>query len=85
MTKEQKEKANKGYKLAVLNVKNFLNGQLETYKSEFAGTGNNKYLSVMNEMHSSFKLVCNMEYEIKRLSKECRRLQEENKTLKNGL
>jgi hypothetical protein len=77
-----KEKAIEGYKLAVNSAMNFLNGQLELYKIEFVDTGDNKYLEVMNNINSTFKLIGNMDFEIKRLSKECRRLEKENKELK---
>lgn len=35
----------------------FLYGQLELYKIEFANTGNNKYLDVMNELHKTINFI----------------------------
>ena len=35
----------------------FLYGQLELYKIEFANSGNNKYLEVMNEMHKTINFI----------------------------
>jgi|DEB0MinimDraft_12_1074336.scaffolds.fasta_scaffold00122_31 hypothetical protein len=77
-----KNKAIDKYKLTVILAKTFIDGQLELYKIEFANTSNNKYLEVMNKLNDTFKLICNMDFEIKRLSKECIRLTKENKELK---
>ena len=76
MNKEHK-KIQERYDIALLTTKAFLTGKLEMYKIEFSETANNKYLEVMNNIHSTYKLIINMDYEIKRLSKECRRLQKQ--------
>ena len=77
------DKRTERYKIAVINVSNFLLGQLELYKIEFSETSNNKYLKVMNELHGAYKLVLNMDYEIKRISKLNAKLRIENDKLKN--
>ena len=82
MKKFDKQKAIDGYKIALLLGTTFLFGQLELYKIRFSETGDNKYLEVMNNMHSCYKLILNMDFEIIRLSKECRRLTKENQELK---
>ena len=41
----------------VNNAKAFLLGQLELYKIQFAETGNNKYLEVMNELHKTIEVM----------------------------
>lgn len=82
MGKFDKQKAVDGYKTSLLLATTFLYGQLEVYKAKFTDSGNNKYLDIMNNMHSCYKMVLNMDYEIRRLSKECRRLDKENKELK---
>ena len=82
MKKFDKQKAIDGYKLSLSMGMNFLMEQLELYKEQFAESGDNKYLKTMNDMYSCYKLVVNMDYEIKRLSKECRRLTKENTELK---
>ena len=69
-----KRKAKENYTHSVNEAMNFLNGQLELYKIEFINTGDNKYLQVMNDLNSTFKLIGNMDFEIKRLSKECHKL-----------
>ena len=85
ITKFDKSKAVGAYTLAVTNGSNFIQGQLELYKDRFINTNDNKYLEVMNNLHGVFKLIKNMDYEVKRLSKQCRILDEENKRLKaNG-
>lgn len=83
MKKFDKQKAIDGYKTSVILGQTFLFGQLEAYKIKFSETGDNKYLQTMNDMHSCYKLVINMDFEIRRLSKECRRLDKEIKELKN--
>lgn len=82
MKKFNKQKAIDGYKTSLALATTFLYSQLESYKTAFTDSGNNKYLEVMNNMHSCYKLVINMDFEIRRLSKECIRLDKENKELR---
>lgn len=41
----------------VNNAKAFLLGQLELYKIQFAKTGDNKYLEVMNELNKTIEVM----------------------------
>ncbi|NQY44184.1 MAG: hypothetical protein HRT87_12680 [Legionellales bacterium] len=82
MKKFDKQKAIDGYKTSLLLGTTFLMGQLESCKTRFIDTGDNKFLDMMNNMYSTYKMVLNMDYEIRRLSKECRRLTKENQELK---
>ena len=43
--------------IKIANTVQFLEGQLELYKIEFARTGNNKYLDVMNELNKSIEII----------------------------
>ena len=82
MEKFDKQKAIDGYKISLALATTFLYAQLEAYKIKFTDSGDNKYLEVMNNMHSCYKMVLNMDFEIRRLSKECWRLTKENRELK---
>jgi len=67
------EKENR-YSLAVVNAKNFLQGQLTLYKIEFSETDNNKYLEVMNEFNTTLETIIRMDNAIRRLTKQNREL-----------
>ena len=60
--------------LGSLINESFLLGQLELYKIEFAKTGNNKYLEVMNQLNETMKCFRHMRKTIDRLAKENREL-----------
>tara|TARA_R110002167_G_scaffold320694_1_gene526537 strand:+ start:617 stop:838 length:222 start_codon:yes stop_codon:yes gene_type:complete len=48
----------------------FLQGQLELYKREFAETGNNRYLEVMNQLNATIITFRHMRETIDRLARE---------------
>jgi len=48
-------------------AESFLYGQLELYKIEFAETGNNKYLEVMNDLNRTINIFKKMDEAINKL------------------
>ena len=62
------------YLLEIQEAKSFLYAQLELYKIEFANTGNNKYLEVMNQLNKTANTLNKMDNAVIRLSKENREL-----------
>ncbi len=65
------------YLLEVQELKSFLYSQLELYKIEFADTGNNKYLDVMNKLNKCQETVFKMDELIQELLKRRRNLLQE--------
>ena len=58
------------YLTEVLELKNFINGQLELYEIEFTETGKDKYLKAMNEFRKSLETINKMDSLIIKLNKE---------------
>ena len=48
-------------------AESFLHGQIELYKIEFAETGNNKYLKVMNDLNRTINTFKKMDLAINKL------------------
>tara|TARA_R100000655_G_scaffold34045_2_gene66689 strand:+ start:159 stop:356 length:198 start_codon:yes stop_codon:yes gene_type:complete len=48
-------------------AESFLYGQIELYKIEFAETGNNKYLKVMNDLNRTINTFKKMDLAINKL------------------
>jgi hypothetical protein len=53
----------------VNNAKAFLLGQIELYKIQFAETGDNKYLEVMNELNKTIEVMKFFESALKHRNK----------------
>ena len=68
-----KEKNGEAY-LELLINDGFLLGQLELYKIEFANTGNNKYLEVMNQMNKTIECFNYLRDRVDKLQREVNQL-----------
>ena len=62
------------YTVEIQNAQHIIMGQLELYKIEFAETGDNRYLQVMNDLNQTQETIRRMDKVIRRLSKENRQL-----------
>jgi hypothetical protein len=62
------------YTVEIQNAQHIIMGQLELYKIEFAETGDNRYLQVMNDLNKTQETIRRMDKVIRRLSKENRQL-----------
>ena len=62
------------YTVEIQNAQHIIMGQLELYKIEFAETGDNRYLQVMNNLNQTQETIRRMDKVIKRFSKENRQL-----------